>query len=251
MISLQQPVLQDPSYHAFADQRAFFDIPRFLDVVTNLPFLIIGIAGLHICLTGQVKDSRHSWTVFFAGVALVGIGSASYHADPTDRTLLWDRLPMTAGFMGVLAAVLSERVNARIETFTLLPAVLAGMASVLWWSWTGDLRPYIWVQALPLIVIPIALWMYPGEKSGNQLIILSLLLYGLAKVAEHFDLAVYMFTGQAISGHSLKHLAAAAGCAVIFLMLRVRSQIMVSNAEKNGPWPDYSQGPFERSTTEK
>lgn len=221
------PVLQDPSYHAFADQRAVFDMRNFFDVATNLPFLVVGIAGLRHCMYGQVMGARRSWSVFFAGVALVGIGSAYYHADPTDRTLVWDRLPMTAGFMGVLAAVLAERISEQTETYALLPAVLAGMFSVLWWSQTGDLRPYAWVQLLPLIVIPMTLLLYPERQSRDLYIVLSLLCYMLAKVAEHFDTYLYGVTGQTISGHSLKHLAAAAGCAVLLVMVKRRGQAVL------------------------
>jgi hypothetical protein len=228
------PVFQDQAYHAFADQHALFDIPRFSDIVTNLPFLVIGIAGLQICLNGRVKESRRSWMVFFAGVALVGIGSAYYYADPDDLRLVWDRLPMTIGFMAVLVAVLSERVHERIETFLLPPAVLAGMASVLWWSVTGDLRLYIWIQALPLIMIPMVLLVYPGRPGGDRFIIVSFLCYVLAKAAEHYDTYLYEVTRHIISGHSLKHLAAAAGCAVILVLLRKRKQVAVEKKNDCG-----------------
>lgn len=230
------PIAQDPAYHAFADQRAFFDIPRFLDVVTNLPFLVVGIAGLLTTLRGGRSRACRSWAVFFAGVALVAAGSAVYHADPNDRTLLWDRLPMTIGFMAVLTAVLSEHVHEKIETYALLPAVLTGMASVLWWSWTGDLRLYCWVQLLPMIAIPLTLLLYPEERRSDRLVILALLLYALAKGAELFDQALYDGTSRTLSGHSLKHLAAAAGCAAILIMIRRSSLIHRSstvNDQKN------------------
>jgi hypothetical protein len=105
------PIVQDLAYHHFADQRVIFGVPRFFDVITNLPFLTVGIAGLQFSFRGGISGARYSWTAFFAGVALIGIGSAYYHTDPTDRTLVWDRLPMTIGFMGILASVLSEVIN--------------------------------------------------------------------------------------------------------------------------------------------
>ncbi|MHB8844329.1 MAG: ceramidase domain-containing protein [Nitrospirota bacterium] len=216
------PVAQDPVYHAFADQRVIVGIPRFLDIITNLPFLIVGVAGLLSCRAGHITRSRRSWTVFFAGVALVGIGSGYYHADPIDRTLIWDRLPMSVGFMGILVAVLSERIGAWIETDGLAPAVFAGVMSVLWWAVLDDLRPYGAVQLLPVTVIPTVLLLYPEQRSEDRCIMFSMVLYVIAKVFEHYDHAIYAATGYIISGHSLKHLAAAAGCAAILVMLKRR-----------------------------
>ena len=40
------PLLQDQSYHQFADQRELFGIPNFWNVVSNLPFIAVGAAGL-------------------------------------------------------------------------------------------------------------------------------------------------------------------------------------------------------------
>jgi hypothetical protein len=40
------PLLQDQNYHQFADQRELFGIPNFWNVVSNLPFIAIGAAGL-------------------------------------------------------------------------------------------------------------------------------------------------------------------------------------------------------------
>jgi hypothetical protein len=209
-------VLQDPAYHRFADRRSVAGIPNFSDVVTNLPFLIIGVSGLFVLGRDPWAEARRSWAVFFAGVALVGIGSACYHLDPTDRTLVWDRLPMTTAFMGVLVAVLSERVDTRIEVPALLPAVLAGSFSVFWWSRTGDLRLYYWVQLLPILVIPAPVGLFPGSPDRDRTLMAAFLLYTVAKAAEFNDQSLYALTGNVISGHSLKHLAAATACAVLW-----------------------------------
>jgi len=37
---------QDPGYHNFADTRPWLGIPNFLDVASNLPFLVVGLLGL-------------------------------------------------------------------------------------------------------------------------------------------------------------------------------------------------------------
>ena len=43
---LLPPILQDQSYHRFADERTLFGIPNFWNVVSNLPFIAVGAVGL-------------------------------------------------------------------------------------------------------------------------------------------------------------------------------------------------------------
>ena len=225
-LSYVPPLLQDQAYHAFADQRVVLGIPRFLDIATNLPFLIVGIAGLLYAHRSGLTGAQRSWTVFFTGVALVGIGSACYHLAPTDAMLVWDRLPMTVGFTAVVVAVLSERLGGRIESDALAPAVFAGLISVLWWVVLGDLRPYIVIQLLPLVVVPAVVLLHPGGRRDDGLIHLAIACYLLAKAAERYDAEVYAATRNNLSGHSLKHLLAAAGCATMLVMVKGRQPVL-------------------------
>ena len=39
---------------------------------------------------------------------MVAIGSSYYHWKPSNSRLVWDRLPMTVGFMSLVAVVISE-----------------------------------------------------------------------------------------------------------------------------------------------
>jgi len=45
-IFLLQPIPQSEAYHNFADKRALFGIPNFLNVVSNLLFLVVGALGI-------------------------------------------------------------------------------------------------------------------------------------------------------------------------------------------------------------
>src|SRR5207249_3774778 len=81
---------QDPTYHDFADRRTFFGIPNFFDVTSNLAFLLVGIAGLRTCLRNGLDGNCYAWVALFAGVTLVSAGSAYYHWEPSNQTLLWD-----------------------------------------------------------------------------------------------------------------------------------------------------------------
>src|SRR5947208_12145118 len=128
----QQPFWQDPTYHDFADRRTFFGIPNFFDVTSNLAFLLVGIAGLRTCLRNGFDRSRYAWIALFAGVTLVSVGSAYYHWDPSNQTLLWDRLPITIGFMGLFAALLGEYIGERLGMLLLVPALILCFASVVY-----------------------------------------------------------------------------------------------------------------------
>src|SRR5215467_6367912 len=134
---------QDQSYHAFADQRTFFGIPNFWNVVSNIPFIAVGVAGL-LRLRRNMAISA-----LFLGILLTGFGSAYYHLDPNDRTLFWDRLPMAISFMAILANAIEEQISLRVGAGLLWPFIAVGVLSLLVWRWTGDLRLYGWVQFFP------------------------------------------------------------------------------------------------------
>ena len=217
------PLMQDPAYHAFADARRIQGIPHFANIVSNMPFLLVGCAGLWWCRRLDGTAAR-SWRVFFAGVALVTVGSAYYHAAPDDGALLWDRLPMAVAFMALFAALLVEHLHLRRETVMLLPALAIGVASVLWWHWSGDLRFYVWVQGAPLLAIPYLVAAFPGKHLQRHVLLYGVGWYALAKAAEFRDQEIWILTGGLISGHSAKHLLAAAAAYCVLRMLQRRAQ---------------------------
>ncbi len=205
---------QDELYHEFADQRMMFGIPNFWNTVTNLPFLLVGLAGLRICLPqvprGGLRELQYVYATFFAGVTLIALGSAYYHLHPTTAALLWDRLPITVAFLAFFCAVVGESISPLWGGRLLAPLLVAGAASVVYWSVTesrelGDLRPYVLVQFLPMLLIPLVLWMYGSTLTRSGYVWAILMTYALAKAAEFFDGALLEATGI-FSGHSIKHL---------------------------------------------
>jgi hypothetical protein len=163
--------------------------------------------------------------VFFAGVALVFFGSGYYHWAPDDDSLVWDRLPMTVAFMGLFAAVLGEHLSPNLERPFLLAVVAVGIASVILWKQTDDLRVYVWVQLAPLLVIPFMIAVFPGRFTHRHYLLYGVGFYALAKVAEYYDREIFALTSDALSGHSLKHLLAAAAPFCVYLMLRHRRDL--------------------------
>jgi hypothetical protein len=222
MMLVLAPIRQDPAYHLFADVRSYCGVPNFINAFSNVAFLLVGGIGAFHCLRHPVTGATRSWTVFFLGVACVALGSGYYHWAPDNRTLVWDRLPMTIAFMALFAGLLSEHLGARLEQRLLTAAITVGIASVAWWAYSDDLRFYGWVQFAPLIAIPVVLATYEAQYTHRRYLLYGLACYVLAKGAEFYDREIFVLTAHAISGHSLKHLLAALAPLCVYRMLRLR-----------------------------
>lgn len=215
-------IAQDPAYHDFADKRSFLGIPNFGDVMGNLAFAVVGIAGL---VRAHHRWPRHKgadfwlWAVFFGGVFLVAFGSGYYHLAPGNATLVWDRLPMTIAFMSLFSIVIRDRMHERWGLLLFPAFLLIGIGSVWYWDWTeslgrGDLRPYALVQFYPVLAIILMIALFPPRHAGTaKYLFWTLGWYIAAKLLEHFDPQIFALTGHVVSGHTLKHVAAAVGVA--------------------------------------
>jgi hypothetical protein len=224
------PVLQNQDYHLFADMRAFAGVVNAADTLSNLAFLLVGVLGLIFLQRERAAASSERFAtpreilpywVFFAGVALTSAGSAWYHLAPDDARLVWDRLPMTIAFMSLMAAVVQERISVRLGGALLWPLVLLGLASVVYWRWSAlggfeNLRPYLAVQFGSIAVVLAVSLLHRSRYTHGWVIFVLAAAYGVAKVTEVYDRQIFELGGW-VSGHTLKHLAAAAG---IYLLLR-------------------------------
>ena len=230
--ALVPPISQDPAYHLFADTRVFMGIPNFMNVISNLPFLAVGLWGwLLLNRRRLVHDNEENYPVyaiFFIGLILTAFGSAYYHWNPCNNTLVWDRLPMTLSFTAFFVAILSEHVKPGIERRILYPLIVLGLFSVIYWYLTerwlsGDLRLYVLIQFAPLFLIPGVCIKFRSRFTRHRDIYLVMGFYGLAKIAEYFDRPIFDWTK--ISGHTWKHLTAALGAFWVLRMLRLRSKL--------------------------
>lgn len=225
------PVAQPAAYHDFADTRTLLGVANFWNVVSNLPFLLVGVAGLVLLqrdTTLRADSLQPAYRLYFTGACLIAFGSGWYHLAPGNLSLVFDRLPMTLSFMALLSLVIGRCVDRRAGTAMLWPAIGAGFASVLYWYWTesrgaGDLRPYLVVQFLPVVLIPVVLVLFRAPGAGWLWAMVG--AYVLAKLLEHADAAVLAVTGL-IGGHALKHVVAALGmyCVVCLLQQERRAR---------------------------
>jgi hypothetical protein len=228
-----QPTPQPLTYHNFADHRAWLGIPNFNDVTSNLPFAIVGIWGLIVMFTpGATKfaDHRERWLylVMFAALILTAFGSGYYHLEPNNARLVWDRIPINIVFMALLAAVVAERVTVPVGLALFPVFETMGIASVLYWRSSelhghGDLRFYAAVQVYAILILLLALLLPPKYTRGSDLAIV-VAFYGLAKIFEATDHRIFS-VGHTVSGHTLKHLAAAASGYWILRMVKKRELV--------------------------
>lgn len=231
---LLPPFAQPQSFHNYADQRVLLGLPHAADVLSNLPFLAVGALGLHFVLCSwRVRNPATfseplavwPYALLFAGVVLTAFGSAWYHAQPSDATLLWDRLPMALGFAGLVAGTLMDRAPQRILLW-LLAFAAVGAGSVIYWHVSGNLMPYLVMQVGFIASALIATAFIPSSYTHANGVYAAAGLYVIALIFERLDHQVYGLLGGLISGHTLKHLFACAAIAMVLSMLRARRVAM-------------------------
>jgi hypothetical protein len=208
------PIAQFPDYHHFADQRALAGVPHALDVLSNVGFAVVALWGARQVVRGR----SYGYALFVVSLLLTAFGSAFYHLDPNDARLVWDRLPIALACAGLLVGVRAESRGRHDEAFETGALALAAAASVYWWNITGDLRPYLLLQALPLLLIPLWQWIYHAPRERRLAFGVAIGLYVLAKVGELGDHAIYGAIGL-VSGHTVKHLLASLGAATVVFNL--------------------------------
>lgn len=231
---LAPAVPQPLAYHAFADARTAFGVPNAANTLSNVGFLIVGVAGMIVCVRQRARFERAveriPYFVFFVGLAWTAWGSSYYHLRPDNERLFWDRLPMTVAFMGLIAGQVVDRYRVRVGLAALVPMLVIGAASVVYWRATeragaGNVLPYALVQGYAVVIVALLGWLRPSRYTRGAAIFAVFGWYVLAKLLEHFDRELFAL-GQVVSGHALKHIAAAlAGVPICRMLLgRVPTQ---------------------------
>jgi hypothetical protein len=209
------PIVQPANYHGFADAQIVAGIVNGFDVISNISFLLVGLYGLLLTWRSRrARDLDHvrpAYAVFFGALVLTAFGSSWYHLAPDNARLVWDRLPIAIACAALLAATAREYLNAPAST---LPVLLVyALGSVAWWRYTdlaglGDLGPYLLLQLLPLVLIPIIQWLSNAAREQRIAFGAAIALYVVAKVCETADRQILDGLGF-MSGHTIKHLLAA------------------------------------------
>jgi len=221
------PIAQLEGYHDFADARTLWGVANAQNVLSNVPFALVGAWGLALLAPRRrlLARSFPGHALFAAALLATAFGSAWYHLAPDNARLVWDRLPIALACAGLLAGLHAET-HVRSPGW-ITPALAAfAVASVFWWSHTeargaGDLRPYLLLQGMPLVVVPLWQWLARARRGDRVAFGVAIALYALAKAAELADRPILDALGGSTSGHALKHLlAAAAGAVLVWRMAR-------------------------------
>ena len=243
LAALLIPAMPQPvAYHDFADHREMLGIHNFLDVASNAAFLVVGIFGLAVALGRRAKFEftveRWPFVIFFVGVTLTAAGSAYYHLAPDNETLFWDRLPMTIAFMGLVCSQIVDRISIRAGLVLLVPMLLLGAASVIYWRITeragaGNVVPYGVLQGYSVVILLLLAVLKPSRYTHGRILYWVFAWYVLSKLLETYDVQVLEWS-HAVSGHTLKHVAAAIAGVAVWLML-TRRTLVANDAGRGAP----------------
>ena len=230
ILAVHGRIAQPVHYNEFADQSAVFGIPHAADVLSNAGFALVAIWGWLTLRPRRGSDPlRAGWPgyrLFLIGLFLTAFGSGFYHLAPDNARLIWDRLPIALVCAGLLVGVRGDTKPGLKTEIEALVLGLYAVASVAWWAYTDrsgadDLRPYLLLQGLPLVLIPLWQAIHRAPRADRIAFAAAMGLYVLAKLAEVLDHEIANAI-HFVSGHTLKHLIATAATAAIVWGLSLR-----------------------------
>jgi hypothetical protein len=214
--------------HPFVDARVLWGIPNAMDVLSNLPFVLLGAYGIGLLYKAHALPAatRISATVFFVGLMLTCASSSFYHWAPDAWGLAIDRAGMAFAFAGVLGLASAERVSLRAAPWVWGSVLVAALLAIGLNYAMGAIAPWAVVQFGGMAVV---LWAasqraLPGSLGIRWGVLIA--LYGLAKLLELGDAWVYHSTGDSVSGHSLKHITASLAALPVICALRHNAQVI-------------------------
>lgn len=217
-------VAQYEHYHHFADQSMALGVYHIWDVLSNLPFAILGVWGLKELRRSQVfvppSKTLDMCRLFFYGLIVTSVCSSIYHLNPDNMSLWLDRTGMTVAFAGMIGLAISNRISDRAGQSAAYFMLVAGPISLWVWQACGNLLAWSLLQAGGMVVILVVALLSSVDRSLRIPLAGAIGWYGLSKVLELGDYQVYDLTQGIVSGHSLKHVAAAFAALPLILFMR-------------------------------
>jgi hypothetical protein len=220
LVALLAPALPASAWHTphFVDTRTWLGVPNAGDVLSNLLFLAMAVWGLVRLRARNDAPAGARW--FFVGLILTCVGSCFYHLDPdAPQRLVADRLGMAVAFAGFLGIATDERISARAGKAVVVLVTLAGLLAA--WVAYENLTPWVVVQFGGMALAVALALTRPRPGALGVPLGAVIFFYVLAKLFELGDVTVFDMTGHLVSGHTLKHLAAALAAWPVIQTLRL------------------------------
>lgn len=221
-------ITQYEHYHAFADQRTMLGIPCALDVLSNVPFALMGLIGLVVLrrsvLGYEASVFKNMSSLFFYGLIITSVCSSAYHLHAENHSLWLDRMGMSVAFAGILGMAVCNRVSERAAQVTAYTVLIAAPMCLWNWQATGNLLPWSVLQGGGMLIVLTLACLAPVDGQKRMPLVAVIVWYVVAKLLELGDAQVYAWSGELVSGHSLKHVAAAmAAWPVIAMFCRMKA----------------------------
>lgn len=210
------PVGLSSRMHHYADERTIWGVPQAMNVWTHLPLIPLGLWGLwRVRHLAGYDELRRVWSLFFVCQILATIGGMFYHWAPSDHMFVWDQMPKSAACSLMACAFLAERMDPRWGSVpTVLIALGLNVVGGIWWLvsplWfgLGDLRPLIWLEFMPTLLVAAGAWSVPGRLLTREDWMRSLASFVVAQTVDWADGPIFSALGG-LSGHSIRHLSLA------------------------------------------
>lgn len=220
---------RSPTHHQFADLRNLLGVPNTLNVITNFPFLVVGVLGLVLTLEGgfftiSSQAETWAWILFYAGIIGMAFGSVYYHLKPDNSRVLWDTLPMMVAYSSLFSSLVIERIGQRIGLCCMCALLFAAFNCVVYERIYDDIRLCLMFQFILPLAIAAAAFVYPSNYTHSRYWFSSIGVYLLAKFEAVSDKKLYRANNYVISGHSLEQLCLALIPFLLSVMLIYRER---------------------------
>ncbi|XP_075672393.1 uncharacterized protein LOC142641920 isoform X1 [Castanea sativa] len=228
-----------PKHHRYADMRNFLGVPNTLNVITNFPFLVVGVLGFVLCLQRNffniiLRGELWGWALFYAGTAGVAFGSAYHHLKPDDNRVMWDTFPvsitillqhsqMMIAYSSLFSSFMVERMGEKIGLSSLFALLLFAFLSTAYGITYNDLRLCMTFQLIPSVAIPGMMYVFQPKYTHSRYWLFAAGIHVLAKFEGVADKKIYRANRYIISGHSLEHLCLAIVPVLLSIMLMYRN----------------------------
>ncbi len=210
----------DFDVYEFACDGARWGVPHAWNVLSNVPFLFVGLWGLvTMARGGALSDGRfRNWTGLWISTALLCFGSGVYHWVPEPWSLALDRACIGGiiAFIGAHAVTTCLQVPSTRE-LSLALLIVCELSVGAWYLGIDGGWMYATLQAgggVGVLLLYAVAWRKGRLRTSPAPVFLFSACYALAKIVEVGDQVVCDWTGV-IGGHPFKHLLAALG--LIFL----------------------------------